>query len=148
MEKTVTVIANVYKLFKDGKRFTKHSKKLVRSDIAIPRAYVEEKNDKWEENGLWHEIDEDATVEYYKKGAIKIAKRKADAEAKAKLKDVLTDVLVEGSKGVKKVEEPTEPEVPKSDKDLSMGELREKYPDIKAAKKTVFLKKVKESKSE
>lgn len=105
MESTI-VITNVYKLFKDGKRFNKESKKLMRSEIALPRTFVKEKNAKWKENGLWHEVDEDATKKYYAWGEKKVAKRIAAAEAQAKLKNVLTDVLVQGSKVIepKKVE--------------------------------------------
>lgn len=128
------VITNVYKLFKDGNHFKKESKKLMRSEIALPRAFVEEKNAKWEQNGLWHEIDEDATKKYYIWGEKKVAKRIAEAEAQEKLKNVLTDVLVQGSKVIepKKVEkiESTDD----NSNEVNLKELQEEYKKVTGKK--------------
>ena len=93
-------MCNVYKLFRDGKQFTKESMKLIRSNIVIPRSYVAIKNAKWKENGLWHVIDEKATAEYYKHGEVKRAKKRAAEKVKSQLKDVLTDVLTVGSEKI------------------------------------------------
>ena len=103
---SIMVVCNVHKLFREGKSFTKEGKKLVRSEVVIPRAYVESQNHQWKLNGLWHVIDEKATTEYYKQGEIKRQKRLKKEETSEKLKDVLIEALdKKPSKPAKKVKE-------------------------------------------
>lgn len=123
-------ITNVYKLFKDGKRFKKESKKLMRSEIALPRAFVEEKNAKWEQNGLWHEIDEDATTKYIAWGEKKRAKKAAEVEAQEKLKNVLTDVLTTGSKVLKKEKTAKKQTKPDDESVKILKALRIQYKEV------------------
>jgi hypothetical protein len=95
---SVMVVCKVYKLFKDGKNFTKESKKVIRNRCVIPRWYALDKNAKWEQNGRWHEINEEATKEYYEVGRkLQEEKRKAK-ETKGKLAEILTNVIEEGAK--------------------------------------------------
>lgn len=103
--KSIMVVCNVHKLFREGKSYTKDGKKLVRSEIVIPRAYVEEKNFNWKSNGQWHIIDEEATDEYYRKGEIKRQKRLNEDKTTEQLKEVLLETLTpKKSKPAKKVE--------------------------------------------
>lgn len=131
------VMCDVYLLYKKGKDFTLKGKELIRENVVLTRRYAEEKNDKWQENGLWHEIKEDETKAYYEQGRKKVEARKKKERAKARLGDILTDVVDKGSE----ILEVDNSDVP--DDELTMTELRVKYPTIKATKKVDFLAKVK-----
>ena len=96
--KSEMVVCKVYKLFRDGESFTKDSKKVIRTRRVIPRWYAEDKNAKWEQNGRWHEINEEATKEYYEVGRAKQAQKREDEKVKGELKDILTRVIKEGVK--------------------------------------------------
>lgn len=93
---TQIVICNVYKLFRDGSDFTKDSKKIVRTDIAMIRSYVNEKNSDWKNNGLWHEIDEEKTKEYYINGEERLKEERNQIKVESQLKDILVDVIKTG----------------------------------------------------
>jgi hypothetical protein len=117
------VICDVYILNKSGNRFIKENGRLDVEKISLPIAYIEEKNANWETNGLWHEIDEKATDEYYVYGEKKRKQREQANEAANKLKDILTDVI---AKGNEKVTVKKEVEVIKED-DSELDSLREQY---------------------
>lgn len=108
---TEMVVCNIYKLFRNGKSFTKEGKKLERSNIVIRRDYADEKNDNWMDNGLWHEIDEDATELFYEKREKirldNIKKQKISKKVAENLTNMLDldtdDVVVEKPKVKKEV---------------------------------------------
>ena len=100
-QESVMVICSVYKLLKSGNSYTKDGMRLERSNIAIPRGYVEEKNYDWESNGLWHEKDEETTEIYYEKGKIKRENRAKAEKVAGQLRDTLTKVLEQGSVNTK-----------------------------------------------
>jgi len=130
MESRPMVVCRVYKLFKDGENFTKEGKKVKRNRCVIPRGYVEEKNAKWEQNGLWHEINEEATKEYYVEGDKKVAKRKEIKESQANLGTVLAEALKSGANPTKKAT--TKKEVAKEEVvvDSKLVELRIQYEEV------------------
>ncbi len=99
---TRAVVCNVYKLLRNGKKFSKEGKILERSNVVLLRDYVNEKNEFWFENGLWHEIDEEATKDYYSLKTKENEERKEKEMVEGKLKDVLTDVIKDGVKKVTK----------------------------------------------
>lgn len=83
---TQMVVCDVYELYKKGMDFVKENGLLVRSEVLLNREYVLAKNDKWKENGLWHESDEKKTKKAY---GIKDTKVKEDvSELKAKYEEV------------------------------------------------------------
>lgn len=67
---TQMVVCSIYELNMRNGEYTKDGKVLVRSNIALERGYVEEKNGYWTQNGLWHEIDNKKTSEFYKKAGL------------------------------------------------------------------------------
>ena len=77
-EKTLLVIADVYKLSRDGKKFDKDLKraKIKFNRHSIDRAYCDEMNDRWETTGTWCVIDEDASeqnaMDILEKAAIRL----------------------------------------------------------------------------
>ena len=101
-QESVMVVCNVYRLLKSGNSFIKDGMRLERSNIAIPRGYVEEKNHDWELNGLWHEKDEEATEIYYEQGKLKRENRAKAEKVAGQLRDTLTKVLEQGSVITKK----------------------------------------------
>lgn len=62
--KTALVVADVYKLSRDGKKFDKDIKraKLKFKNHTIDRAYCEEMNARWGVTGTWCVIDEEASL--------------------------------------------------------------------------------------
>ena len=95
--RTKMVVCNVYKLFKDGKNYTKQGKVIKRNNLALTRDYVEEKNNNWTNVGLWHEIDEDATVHFYEERELRRKEKKAAAKVSGHLNEVLVDVIKKGA---------------------------------------------------
>jgi len=124
------VVCKVFKLFKDGEHFTKDGKKVKRNKCVVPRNYVEEKNSKWEQNGLWHEINEEATKEYYVEGDKKVAKIKEIEESRANLGNVLTEALKSGGKATKKEVKKKEVEKEEVVVDPKLVELRVQYEEV------------------
>jgi hypothetical protein len=138
---SVMVVCKVYKLFKDGENFTKESKKVIRNRCVIPRWYAEDKNAKWKQNGRWHEINEEATKEYYEEGLKRQELKRKAKETKGKLAEILTNVIEEGASKA------TTDDTPKEDKNCSLAELRLRYPAITSNSKDKFLVKINELKS-
>ena len=92
------MICNVYKLLRSGTTVTKEGKVLERSNIAIPKNWVDEKNADYKNYGKWFEILEDETEAFYEKREIaRKARQKAD-EIKSRLNDALTQAVEVGSK--------------------------------------------------
>lgn len=130
------VVCDIYKLFRNGKSFTKEGRKLDRSGIAIPRAYCEDKNRDWSDNGLWHEIDEEKTAEFYvlreKERLIKIKNSKISKEVAKNLANML-DVGIEDYQDIDVVDEEevvTDPKIKKLTKKEKMrgiGDLKVAY---------------------
>lgn len=135
---SLMVVCDVFKLFRDGNSFVKESKKLLMKDKVLRRDYAEGKNADYKSNGLWHEIDEEKTKEYYAMGAKKLEKRKKAEKARKRVSEALVDVLDAGAKSVEGEN------LVIADEDLKMHELRIKYPGIKATTKKDFLAKVAE----
>jgi len=123
------VVCKVYKLFKDGKNFTKEGKKVTRNRCVIPRWYAEDKNAKWLQNGRWHEINEKATEEYYEVELAKKEQEREDEKEKGELKEILTGVIKEGvkTKAPKKAKAKKEDIVEVSQELL---DLREEYVEV------------------
>jgi hypothetical protein len=59
MEKIV--VANLFRLGKDGDKFSKEFKTLMRSGAKIPESYVNQINAGWKTSGQFYEIDKEAT---------------------------------------------------------------------------------------
>ena len=101
--KSEMVVCNIYKLFRNGNSFTQEGKRLERSGIAIPREYVEDQNHNWKDSGMWHEIDEEKTSEFYelreKERLVKIKNSKISKEVAKNLADML-DINVNGYENV------------------------------------------------
>ena len=103
---SVMVVCKVFTLLKKGTKYTKQGMQEERESIALTRDYVENKNSNWEMNGLWHEIDEDATQGFYKlREELRLSKIK-DNRVKDSIKDLLTDVIVQGAETVTSKEKP------------------------------------------
>tara|TARA_R110000787_G_scaffold276483_4_gene385440 strand:+ start:1157 stop:1591 length:435 start_codon:yes stop_codon:yes gene_type:complete len=120
---SVMVVCGVFTLLKRGTKYTKEGKQLERKSIALPREYVENKNSNWEMNGLWHEIDEDATENFYKlREELRLSKIK-DNKVKDSIKDLLADVIVQGAETV----------VSKKDPKTESPELKKARADYKEA---------------
>ena len=94
------VVCNIYKLLKDGKSFTKQGMSIKRTNSVITREWAELNNEKWQEKGLWFEIDEDLTDEYYVKGTAKRENRKKALNKKKQLTSVVSDILETANKTV------------------------------------------------
>ena len=77
--KTLLVIADVYKLSRDGKKFDKDLKraKIKFNKHSIDRAYCDEMNARWQTTGTWCVIDEDASLDN-----ADLIKKKADERLK------------------------------------------------------------------
>lgn len=114
------VVCNIYRLFRNGTKFTKEGKKLERSDIFIPREYALLKNEKWNENGLWHEINEEKTIEFYELKEKKRLERIKNNKISGKLKEVMVDVISKGS-------DIAEIEVESEEVDGELKQLRNDY---------------------
>jgi len=97
---TTMVVCNIYKLFKDGKSFTKEGKKLKRSNSVVTRQWAEEKSADWRNSGLLFEIDDEKTAEYYKKGDLKRQMRKDAENKKNQLTEMASNMLENASKVV------------------------------------------------
>jgi len=92
------VVCNIYELLKRGKEFTKEGKVLKRSNSVITRDWADEKNNDWKNSGLWFEIDDEKTSEYYKKGELKRQMRKEAEDKKNKLTEMASNMLDNASK--------------------------------------------------
>ena len=57
------VVANLFRLGKDGDKFSKDFKKIVRSRAKVTESYVKGINANWKMGGMIYEIDEKATKE-------------------------------------------------------------------------------------
>ncbi len=97
---TTMVVCNIYELLKRGKSFTKEGKVLKRSNSVITRDWAETKNSDWENSGLWFDIDDEKTAEYYKKGELKREKRKEAEDKKNRLTEMASNMLDNASKTV------------------------------------------------
>ena len=86
------VVCNVYKLMKDGNTFVKNGMKAERTNAVMTRDYVEQKNENWQQNGRWFEIDEEATAEYESLREVKRQERKNKSKTKEKLNELLTEL--------------------------------------------------------
>ena len=115
---TVMVVCDVYELLKQGKSFTKQGKVIKTTNSVVQRSWAESKNDDWQNAGLWYDIDEQRTKEYYEKGALKRANRNKAQKIKKQLTETLTDVIETANKVVEK-------EVEEDDEELA--ELKAKY---------------------
>lgn len=107
---TEIVVCNIYKLFKSGNSFTKEGMKLKRSDIAITKAWVEECNLNWKDNGLWHVIDEEKTAEYNELREKERLLRIKQAKISKKVAENLTNMLDIGTDDIE-VEKPKKKEI-------------------------------------
>jgi len=110
MEETVMVSCSVYKLLKEGSRYVKSGKKLDRTDIILPRGYVEEKNYSWETNGLWHEKDEEKTNAFYKAQELKYKAKQDAQKKKGQLTEVMSEILENANKSNKPTKSATKKE--------------------------------------
>lgn len=90
---TVMVVCDIYKLLKDGKSFTKNGKQIKRTNAVQTREWAEQNNEKWSEIGLWYEIDEVKTLEYYEKGNAKRENKKKALGKKQQLTEVMSEIL-------------------------------------------------------
>ena len=115
---TVVAVCNIYELTKRSGKFIDFKKDkglLLRSEILLEREYINEKNESCYRNGIWHEVNEDLTVEYFENGAkLKSKREKAKVKAK-KLTEVLTNVLE------------TADEINSEEEDVDLNELRESF---------------------
>ena len=110
------VVCNIYKLFRNGKSFTKEGKKLERSNIAIPRQYVEDQNADWQNLGLDYVIDEDATELFYEKREEERLRKIKNSKISKKVAENLTNMLDLGVEDV-------EIEKPKAKKKAKVEEI-------------------------
>ena len=94
------VVCNIYKLLKDGKSFTKQGMAIKRTNSVVTREWAELNNESWKEKGLWFEIDDDLTDEYYEKGKQKRENRKKAQNQKKQLTSVVSDILETANKSV------------------------------------------------
>ena len=94
------VVCNIYKLLKDGKSFTKQGMAIKRTNSVVTREWAELNNESWKEKGLWFEIDDDLTDEYYEKGKQKRENRKKAQIKKTQLTSVVSDILETANKTV------------------------------------------------
>lgn len=101
MEETVMVSCDVYLLLKEGNRYVKNGMKLDRTNLILPRGYVEEKNISWETNGLWHEKDEEKTKIFYEKQELKYKSRQNAEKKKGQLTEVMSEILENANKPIK-----------------------------------------------
>jgi|AntAceMinimDraft_17_1070374.scaffolds.fasta_scaffold02404_7 hypothetical protein len=100
MQETTMVSCIVYRLLKEGNSYVKNGKKVDRTDIILPRGYVEEKNYSWETNGLWHEKDEEKTTLFYEKQALKYKNKEKAQKKKGQLTEVMTEILDNANKPI------------------------------------------------
>ena len=94
------VVCNIYKLLKDGKSFTKQGMSVKRTNSVVTREWAELNNESWKEKGLWFEIDDDLTDEYYEKGKQKRENRKKAQIKKTQLTSVVSDILETANKTI------------------------------------------------
>jgi len=87
------VSCDVHMLLKEGNSYVKNGMKLVRSNVILPRGYVEEKNNSWKSNGLWHEKDEEGTIIYYEQGKLKNEAKRNAKKKKSQLTEVMSEIL-------------------------------------------------------
>lgn len=87
------VVCNIYKLFRNGNSFTKEGKKLERSDIVIPRTYVEDQNYNWKTLGYDYVIDEEKTEEFYELREQERLLKIKNAKISKKVAENLTNML-------------------------------------------------------
>ena len=113
---TEMVVCNIYKLFRNGKSFTKEGKKLERSEIAIPRQYVEDQNADWQNLGLDYVIDEEATALFYEKREEERLRKIKNNKISKKVAENLTNMLDLGIDDV-------EIEKPKKKKEVKVEEI-------------------------
>ena len=113
---TEMVVCNIYKLFRNGKSFTKEGKKLERSEIAIPREYVEDQNADWRNLGLDYVIDEEATALFYEKREEERLRKIKNSKISKKVAENLTNMLDLGVDDV-------EIEKPKKSKPIKVEEI-------------------------
>ena len=125
---TIMVICSVYKLMRNGNSYDKESKKMERARIALERSYVEDKNHNWKNNGMWHEIDKEATEEFYELREQRRLDVIEDDQVKGQLNEILTNVVKQGiSKSSKKAPSvKVKKEEPKED----LSDLREEYQEV------------------
>ena len=90
---TEMVVCNIYKLFRNGKSFTKEGKKLERSNLAIPRSYALDQNYNWKTLGYDYEIDEDATELFYEKREETRLRKIKNSKISKQVADNLTNML-------------------------------------------------------
>ena len=96
------VVCNVYKLLKHGTKFTKEGKLLERSNLALSKDWVEQKNEKWLLHGKWYEILEDKTDEFYELKEQARVDRIETEKVEKGLKDALLHAVKVGAKVVEK----------------------------------------------
>lgn len=66
MSKTKMVVADKFQLGRAGKNFKKELRgEAIRTNQVVTREWAEQCNESFEEMGIWYEIDEDATADYY-----------------------------------------------------------------------------------
>ena len=123
---SVMVVCDVYELFKKGTSYKKEGKQLTRSSIALTRTYVEDKNLYWDVNGLWHEVDEDATKKFYELREEARLARINDNKVTSHVKNLLKDVIVQGAETVI-AEIPVKKEGNNSELDLARAEYKVLY---------------------
>ncbi len=121
-EKTLLVIADVYKLSRDGKKFDKDLKraKIKFNRHSIDRAYCDEMNDRWETTGTWCVIDEDASTD----NAIQIKKNAATRLANDKARETAGKALAAMALGVNAKDDKDDPE--------EVGSMRHSIKELKA----------------
>ena len=97
------VVCSIYKLFRNGKSFTKEGKSLERSDVAITRLYAEEQNANWKTLGYDYVIDEEKTAEFYEIKEQKRLQKIKNAKISKKVAENLSNML---DLGIEDVEVP------------------------------------------
>lgn len=123
MRRTKMVVVDVYQLPKMGGSFTKTGKVLKRSSIAMERDWVDRKNNNWQNAGMWHEIDEEATDDFYE-----LQKQRREDKKKAKATTKRFNEALSGVLETSKTITPIEVEAEQSTEDADeLAELRAEY---------------------
>lgn len=115
---TVMVVCDIYKLFKEGKSFTKSGMQIKRTNAVQTREWAELNNEKWKEIGLWYEIDDEKTAKYYEVGEAKRDNKKKALKKKQQLTDVMSGILEGANEKV---------EVDDDELDMLKAEYQEKF---------------------
>lgn len=96
------VVCDLYRLGKNGDKFSKEFKTLIRKGAKINESYVNGRNANWSVNGQWYEVDEKATEERNKASKSNPSVKKEVDEEREVLKSLADSYNLSYPKNIKK----------------------------------------------